>query len=240
MLCQLVCTDRRYARMNCFNIRELQGVLKRKFFVDLFNSHDHRTLLNTSMLGLKFKLNNNENLSLDTPLFYGWGLLDNNNLRLVNFNTYSATTYTNLTNPTDIYFLEFFQGFFKAPSLSILENLNYFYFKYVITSFFSFLTHFNFSFLTHSIFSCTFGSTFTTLFNTFSINFLSLNLFSLKYTADITTVNASPLTFTSKDTHTNNLELDYNFLEKSDFQRVTRFYNPLINYDYKTGHYLGS
>ena len=24
MLCQLVCTDRRYARMNCFNIRELQ------------------------------------------------------------------------------------------------------------------------------------------------------------------------------------------------------------------------
>jgi heme/copper-type cytochrome/quinol oxidase subunit 1 len=32
MLFQLVCTDRRYARMNCFNIRELQGILKRKFF----------------------------------------------------------------------------------------------------------------------------------------------------------------------------------------------------------------
>jgi heme/copper-type cytochrome/quinol oxidase subunit 1 len=71
MLCQLVCTDRRYARMNCFNIRELQGVLKRKFFVDLFNSHDHKALLNTSMLGLKFKLNTSENLLLDTPLFYG-------------------------------------------------------------------------------------------------------------------------------------------------------------------------
>jgi len=32
MLCQLVCVDRRYQRMNCFNIRELQGNLKRKFF----------------------------------------------------------------------------------------------------------------------------------------------------------------------------------------------------------------
>jgi hypothetical protein len=46
--------------------------------------------------------------------------------------------------------------------------------------------------------------------------------------------------FTSKDIDTNKLELEYNFLEKSDSQRITRFSNPLINYDYKTGHYLGS
>ena len=32
MLCQLICADRRYQRMNCFNIRELQGILKRRFF----------------------------------------------------------------------------------------------------------------------------------------------------------------------------------------------------------------
>jgi hypothetical protein len=32
MLCQLVCVDRRYQRMNAFNIRELQGILKRRFF----------------------------------------------------------------------------------------------------------------------------------------------------------------------------------------------------------------
>ena len=31
MLMQLVCVDRRYQRMNCFNVRELQGNLKRKF-----------------------------------------------------------------------------------------------------------------------------------------------------------------------------------------------------------------
>ena len=31
-LCQLVCIDRRYQRMNCFNIRELQGLLRNRFF----------------------------------------------------------------------------------------------------------------------------------------------------------------------------------------------------------------
>ena len=31
MLCQLVCVDRRYQRMNCFNIREVESLLKRKF-----------------------------------------------------------------------------------------------------------------------------------------------------------------------------------------------------------------
>ena len=31
-LCQLVCVDRRYQRMNCFNIRELQGLLRNRFF----------------------------------------------------------------------------------------------------------------------------------------------------------------------------------------------------------------
>jgi hypothetical protein len=70
MLCQLVCTDRRYARMNCFNIRELQGILKRRFFTDMVNSHDHRDILSSSMIAAKFKLNSAENINLDTTLFY--------------------------------------------------------------------------------------------------------------------------------------------------------------------------
>jgi hypothetical protein len=75
MLCQLVCTDRRYARMNCFNIRELQGILKRRFFVDLINSHEYKDILNTTMLGLKYKTNNKPNLDLDSVLFYKFGTL---------------------------------------------------------------------------------------------------------------------------------------------------------------------
>ena len=38
MLCQLVCTDRRYARMNCFNIRELQSILRNGDVVNVITS----------------------------------------------------------------------------------------------------------------------------------------------------------------------------------------------------------
>ena len=58
MLCQLVCVDRRYQRMNCFNIRELQGSLKRRFFDDLVNSQSTHSSLADSMIGLRFKLSN--------------------------------------------------------------------------------------------------------------------------------------------------------------------------------------
>jgi hypothetical protein len=64
--------------MNCFNIRELQSILKNKFFTDLVNSHDHRDLLNQSMIGLRFKQNNELNLDLDMSSFYKYGLHENN------------------------------------------------------------------------------------------------------------------------------------------------------------------
>ena len=57
MLGQLVCIDRRYQRMNCFNIREVQSLLKRKFFVDMINTHEYKSLLNNSMISLKYKTN---------------------------------------------------------------------------------------------------------------------------------------------------------------------------------------
>ena len=76
MLCQLVCVDRRYQRMNCFNIRELQGILKRRFFNDLVNSNDHHTLLNDSMIGIRFKFNNTQNIEPDIFTFYNFGTTD--------------------------------------------------------------------------------------------------------------------------------------------------------------------
>jgi len=76
MLCQLVCVDRRYQRMNCFNIRELQGILKRRFFNDLVNSNEHHTLLNDTMIGVRFKLNNTNNIEPDIFTFYNFGTTD--------------------------------------------------------------------------------------------------------------------------------------------------------------------
>jgi hypothetical protein len=73
MLCQLVCVDRRYQRMNCFNIRELQGNLKRRFFSDLVNVNDHREFLDSTMIGLRFKTNNDLNIYHDTLSFHMLG-----------------------------------------------------------------------------------------------------------------------------------------------------------------------
>jgi hypothetical protein len=74
MLCQLVCVDRRYQRMNCFNIRELQGNLKRRFFADLVNISDHRDFLDSTMIGLRFRTNNEFNIHHDNLAFHNLGI----------------------------------------------------------------------------------------------------------------------------------------------------------------------
>jgi hypothetical protein len=64
--------------MNCFNIRELQSILKDKFFIDLVSSHDYRELLSSTMLGIKYKTNLENNADLEVTTFYNYGLLNSN------------------------------------------------------------------------------------------------------------------------------------------------------------------
>lgn len=99
MLCQLVCVDRRYQRMNCFNIRELQGNLKRRFFADLVNVNDHRDFLDSTMIGLRFKTNNEMNIYHDTLSFYNFGTTNENKSRNSMFsNIYdSSSTYSTMS-----------------------------------------------------------------------------------------------------------------------------------------------
>jgi hypothetical protein len=85
MLCQLVCLDRRYQRMNCFNIREVEALLKGRFFPDLINTHDHRFLLVTSTLGLRFKTNNLDTINPSNLLFYQYGLQNTTQNRYSSF-----------------------------------------------------------------------------------------------------------------------------------------------------------
>jgi hypothetical protein len=59
--------------MNAFNIRELQGILKRRFFNDLVNSTDHRQFMNQTLIGLRFKNNSNLSINPDTSLIYNFG-----------------------------------------------------------------------------------------------------------------------------------------------------------------------
>ena len=91
MLCQLVCTDRRYQRMNCFNIREVQALLKRRFFVDLINTHDYHNFLDNTIVGLRYKTNELVNIDHSNFIFYNYGLSLNHRSRSIsyNFNVYS-------------------------------------------------------------------------------------------------------------------------------------------------------
>jgi len=107
MLAQLVCLDRRYQRMNCFNMRELQALLKEKYYADLINDYDHRTNL-FNALNLRYKLNDLSVIDTNIPLFI------NNNIKITPFaktQTFEPATTNLLT-------------FFSNASYSIF-NLNY-------------------------------------------------------------------------------------------------------------------
>ena len=139
MLCQLVCTDRRYARMNCFNIRELQSILKNKFFTDLVNSHDHRDLLNQSMIGLRFKQNSSSNLDLDMTSFYKFGIHETNLNKYYNFSkeTYNSSS-ANLSS-YDMFFLSLFNTNLTSICYNYLMNV-----KLICIEFFEILKSFTF------------------------------------------------------------------------------------------------
>jgi len=81
MLAQLVCIDRRYQRMNCFNIRELQSMLKKRFFTDLVSTHDHRELLQSTVIGLRYKHNGNSLAESGIFSFYNYGPLSTSKVR---------------------------------------------------------------------------------------------------------------------------------------------------------------
>lgn len=63
-LCQLVCIDRRYQRMNCFNVRELQSLVRNKFFFDVAPHTIVKDLFYKPAATLQFKLNFNTDLGL--------------------------------------------------------------------------------------------------------------------------------------------------------------------------------
>jgi len=85
MLCQLVCVDRRYQRMNCFSIRELQGILKRKFFTDLVSTSESVTNTGPTLIGT-----GGINTAPNTPLYNQSLFL---NFTLTNTPKYKYSTY---------------------------------------------------------------------------------------------------------------------------------------------------
>jgi hypothetical protein len=224
MLCQLVCVDRRYARMNCFNIRELQGILKRRFFTDLVNSSDHREILDSSMIGLRFKTNNTLNLNHDVLSFHNFGTSTDQKHRGLSLQNSYVANYGSSS----------YLGFYLSSGFSLSSFTSYLvsYFTSHITSFINFFYSFS---------GYNFYPSFSplTLFRTALANFnFSYTYFFNTHPSLSTNVSSTTLYRSSASDKLDSSSI-YTNLESSSNVRYNRFSNPVISYDYKCGHYLG-
>ena len=113
MLMQLVCVDRRYQRMNCFNIRELEGILKRKFFTDLVNTSDNHKTMESTLIGMRHKNNMSNILLYDQSLFYNFDLTNTSKYKNFSLSPGKIYTYASLNS-----------NLLNYPNLSKLINLN--------------------------------------------------------------------------------------------------------------------
>jgi len=240
MLCQLVCIDRRYQRMNCFNIRELQGILKRRFFTDLVNSSDFRNLLDESMVGLRFKTGNQNSIQPNSALFYNYGLTTDQNSRSALFSgTQNTSNVSNLqTNSLNFKLTYFFTGStysqISGGSMSFYNNITT-----LVREFISALT-----------FTLYFSSLNSLKYLIDSLITVTSTNFNLNLITKVGSLSLNPQNLNLTDPTTNNLtsglvtdgsQVDNSsyYTESSDF-RFTRFNNALIQYDYKCGNYIGT
>jgi len=227
MLCQLVCTDRRYQRMNCFNIRELQGILKRKFFTDLISSSDYRDIMDSSMIGLRYKANNNLNLQHNALSFYNLGTTNSSKFRtseLTN-NYYSLTANSSMVE------------LFIAPNLFFYDAIHSALLNLYLSLNLSCLLPTNFS-IAPALPTSPFNPNhlFSTAVYNFNLSYVFTPPFSFNFIEKATT---STTVYTSSSPVKNAQNSLYSNLEASSDVRYNKFSNPVVSYDYKCGHYLG-
>jgi hypothetical protein len=246
MLCQLVCVDRRYQRMNCFNIRELQGILKRKFFPDLINLNDHRYLMDSSMIGLRFKYNNNDMVRPEQSLFYNFGTTGvdkQKTTQLVNYmyltenSPHHSTTstalnqlmvaFTSITNtptstivtknPLNIYLNELYNLLPNSPLKSIPTLIETVpNVKYLLLQGLPKLPNMSNKALLN-------GNIIQPTLNINAVTNTQNYSFSTG-SVNSKTADSSLLTMSSENTNS---------------VRYNKYNNALVGYDYKSGHYLG-
>jgi hypothetical protein len=233
MLCQLVCIDRRYQRMNCFNIRELQGILKRKFFTDLVNVHDFREMLDESMIGLRFKSNATDTVTPNSALFYSYGLnttTKSKTTELINsYTNYDARVLVS-TDSSAYQIMSNFSSFETNSLKSVTFSLTS-----LVQEFFTVVGTLTYSILAFSPLTMVSSVRASLIANNFAALTNPLALLQTMTAASSDVVRTNSTAFASSRA---NDTVD-SFTEDSTF-RFTRFQNPLISYDYKCGNYIGT
>jgi hypothetical protein len=218
--------------MNCFNIRELQGILKRKFFTDLVNTSDSHTATEATLINMRHKNNMSNILLYDQSLFYNFDLTNTSKFKNFTFTPGQLYTYSNLnTSPlyskiTNIFPTLNLTNYFKLLP-NVLKDLTSFV---TIPSFITCTTMVNSFFYLKTTIS---NSVYVNLPNLYQTNTLFGNYMSTELAPNKTVYSSSTLNYS---TFTN--LLPSSFSENSSTWRFNRYSYPLISYDYKTGNYL--
>ena len=83
MLVQLVCLDRRYQRMNCYNIREIQTILKSKYSPATSDSADVHFNLGDTAVGLRYQVGGIDFIDPAIFTFYKNSILNSTHYRSI-------------------------------------------------------------------------------------------------------------------------------------------------------------
>ena len=204
MLCQLVCVDRRYQRMNCFNIRELQGILKRKFFTDLVNTSDSHKATESTLISMRHKHNMSNILLYDQSLLYNFDLTNTSKFKNFSFTPGKVYSYAPSFGKSNFNLIGNFSYLPNISSLSIIYS-NFLLVLKDLMTFISIPTLHTFTSIPSSIYFIK-----NSLVNVFFLNNplnlgifdrnIHLNIDSLN-TTNATSYNSSTLTYTNFSTN---------------------------------------
>jgi len=259
VLCQLVCIDRRYQRMNCFNIRELQSIVRRKFFFELLDENVYNDSLNNSLIGLKKQIGHENSIQKSNmfniesllmkdvvvSLSQNWFVIkqsSKNILLLIYFGFYTAYIVIKIV----FYFLyTLFGGCFliiKYVLFVYLERLHEFFIQ--CWSLYSGIPSLSYTLEDILIYfyniTRIFINTIVTRFN--FLKLYNLNKFLTNYESYVNSyesINTS-LLFTVSGSYTNLFDLIFNKtgIEFISNKRYLTYENPTIKFKVKIGNYL--
>ena len=264
MLAQLVCLDRRYQRMNCFNMRELQALLKEKYYPDLVTSFNYRSSILTT-INLRHKMNDLSFIDPKSLIFLNNNLTTSTFLKAQSFKSTqlstgsSYATFFNNTNPSYVLFI---QTVLPANPLMLISFTNLWSlfrdtFMIILSNAFLFIR------LVFDISALELKFEPTLVLNnivgtlTLRLSFLSdlitpltpsvilLNSYSVFISSSLVHFNVIKSKITNfiyipevANTLYNKNETVYNSEESVTSSRALRFNNPIFKYDYKLGNYL--
>ena len=136
MLAQLVCLDRRYQRMNCFNIRELQTLLKNRYHPELLDERLHTDFLSQTSLITRFKLFYSNSTKPQMLLFNDYPLLNRRGSQLViEVSRKRNSFFRSLFNSLQIWVLEKMITIIEWFEYHLIEFSYYYYNEFTVAPF---------------------------------------------------------------------------------------------------------